>query len=57
MAFAGIMIMIAAGALLSIPGYPFWSLCVFLIDVLVIYGDDGYGGKRHGQRAGARGAM
>jgi hypothetical protein len=47
----------AIGALLSIPGYPFWSLCVFLIDVLVIYGLAVYGGQRHSHRAGARSAM
>jgi hypothetical protein len=32
-------------ALLSIPGFPFWSLCVFFISVLVIYGLAVYGGK------------
>jgi hypothetical protein len=47
----------AIGALLSIPGYPFWSLCLFFIDVLVIYGLAAYGGQRHSQRAGARSAM
>jgi hypothetical protein len=47
----------AIGALLSIPGYPFWSLCVFFIDVLVIYGLTAYGGQRHSQRAGTRSAM
>ena len=36
----------AIGALLSIPGYPFWSLCVFILDVLVIYGLAVYGGHR-----------
>jgi hypothetical protein len=47
----------AIGALLSIPGYPFWSLCLFFIDVLVIYGLAAYGGQRHSHRAGARSAM
>jgi uncharacterized membrane protein (DUF2068 family) len=32
------------GALLSIPGYPFWSLSVFALDILVIYGLVAYGG-------------
>jgi hypothetical protein len=34
------------GALLSIPAYPFWSLAVFAVDVLVIYGLAAYGGQR-----------
>ena len=33
------------GALLSIPGYPFWSLSVFALDILVIYGLVAYGGE------------
>lgn len=33
------------GALLSIPAYPFWSLAVFAVDVLVIYGLAAYGGQ------------
>jgi hypothetical protein len=42
---------IAAGlhaitALLSIPAYPFWSLAVFAIDLLIIYGLAVYGGRR-----------
>jgi hypothetical protein len=36
----------AIGALLSIPGFPLWSLCVFFISVLVIYGLAAYGGQR-----------
>jgi hypothetical protein len=36
----------AVGALLSIPGYPFWSLAVFGIDLLIIYGLTVYGGQR-----------
>lgn len=31
-------------ALLSIPAYPFWSMSVFALDVLVIYGLAAYGG-------------
>jgi hypothetical protein len=42
----------AVGALLSIPGYPFWSLCVFGIDVLIIYGLSLYGGRQAGASAG-----
>jgi hypothetical protein len=33
-------------ALLSIPAYPFWSLAVFAIDILIIYGLGAYGGFR-----------
>ena len=36
----------AIGALLSIPGYPFWSLAIFAIDILIIYGLAAYGGQR-----------
>jgi hypothetical protein len=32
-------------ALMSIPAYPFWSLCVFAIDILIIYGLAAYGGQ------------
>ena len=35
----------AIGALLSIPGYPFFSLAVFAIDLLIIYGLAAYGGR------------
>jgi hypothetical protein len=34
----------AIGALLSIPAYPFWSLAIFAVDVLIIYGLAAYGG-------------
>ena len=34
----------AIGALMSISAYPFWGLCIFLLDVLVIYGLANYGG-------------
>ena len=34
------------GALLSIPGYPFYSLAVFGIDLLVLYGLAAYGGSQ-----------
>lgn len=37
----------AIGALLSIPAYPFWSLAIFAIDLLVIYGLAAYGGRRY----------
>ncbi len=33
------------GALLSIPAYPFWSLAIFAIDILIIYGLAAYGGR------------
>ena len=36
----------AIAALLSIPAYPFWSLAIFAVDVLVIYGLACYGGDR-----------
>jgi len=32
-------------AMMSIPAYPFWSLALVAIDVLVIYGLAAYGGK------------
>jgi hypothetical protein len=35
----------AIAALLSIPAYPFWSLAIFAVDVLVIYGLATYGGQ------------
>ena len=35
----------AIGALLSIPGYPLWSIAVFGLDILVIYGLVAYGGQ------------
>jgi hypothetical protein len=33
------------GALLSIQAYPFWSLTIFAIDILIIYGLVAYGGR------------
>jgi hypothetical protein len=35
----------AIGALMSMPAYPFWSLAVFAIDILIIYGLAAYGGR------------
>jgi hypothetical protein len=35
----------ALAAMMSIPAYPFWSLALLAIDVLVIYGLAAYGGK------------
>lgn len=35
----------AIGALLAMPAYPFWSLAVFAIDILIIYGLAAYGGQ------------
>ena len=40
----GVASLNAIAALLSIPGYPFWSLAVFTIDILIIYGLASYGG-------------
>ena len=40
--FAGLS---AIAALLSIPAYPLWSLAVFAVDVLIIYGLAAYGGQ------------
>ena len=31
--------------LLFIPAYPFWSLAIFTVDVLIIYGLVAYGGR------------
>lgn len=39
----------AIGALLSIPAYPFWSLTIFAVDVLIIYGLAAYGGYRRSE--------
>jgi hypothetical protein len=36
----------AIGALLSIPAYPLWSLAIFGLDLLIIYGLSAYGGQR-----------
>ena len=36
----------AIAALLSIPAYPFWSLALFAVDILIIYGLAAYGGQR-----------
>lgn len=33
------------GALMSIPAYPLWALCLFAIDILIIYGLAAYGGQ------------
>jgi hypothetical protein len=35
----------AVGALITIPGYPFWSLAIFGVDLLIIYGLSAYGGR------------
>jgi hypothetical protein len=36
----------AIAALMSIPAYPFWSLTIFAVDVLIIYGLCAYGGRQ-----------
>jgi hypothetical protein len=35
----------AIGALLSIPAYPFWSLAIFAIDIIIIHQVAVYGGR------------
>jgi hypothetical protein len=35
----------AIAALMSIPAYPLWSLAIFAVDILVIYGLAAYGGQ------------
>jgi hypothetical protein len=35
----------AIAQLLFIPAYPFWSLAIFTIDILVLYGLTAYGGR------------
>jgi hypothetical protein len=44
--WAGVVIagLNAIAVLLSINAYPLWGLCVFAIDLLIIYGLVGYGG-------------
>src|SRR3954470_5668373 len=36
----------AIAALLSIPAYPFWSLAIFAVDIMIIYGLAAYGGQQ-----------
>jgi hypothetical protein len=43
----------AIGALLSIPAYPFLSLSIFAIDVLIIYGLAAYGAQGRPDTASA----
>jgi hypothetical protein len=45
--WAGIVIVSinAIAQLLFIPAYPFWSLAIFTLDVLVLYGLAAYGGR------------
>ncbi len=35
----------AIGALMSVPAYPLWSLAIFTVDLLIIYGLAAYGGQ------------
>jgi hypothetical protein len=37
----------AIGALMSIAGFPLWSIAIFGVDLLIIYGLAAYGGRRH----------
>jgi hypothetical protein len=39
---AGVAVLVA---MMSIPAYPFWSLTLVALDILVIYGLASYGGK------------
>jgi hypothetical protein len=39
----------AIGALLSIPAYPFWSLAIFAIDIIIIHQVVVYGGAGVGE--------
>ena len=41
----------AIAQLLMMPAYPLWSLCIFTIDILAIYGLIAYGVERHGGSA------
>jgi hypothetical protein len=41
----GIAAISAIVALMTIPAYPFWSLAVFAVDILIIYGLAAYGGQ------------
>jgi hypothetical protein len=41
----------AVAALLSIPAYPFWSLAIFAIDIIVIYQVAVYGGAGYEDKA------
>ena len=36
----------AVSALVSIKAYPFWGICLFAIDVMIIYALVSYGGRR-----------
>jgi hypothetical protein len=40
----------AIGQLLFVPAYPIWSLCIFAVDVLIIYALAVYGGARLRER-------
>jgi hypothetical protein len=42
----------AVGALLSIPAYPFWSLAIFAIDIVIIHQVAVYGGAGVGEARG-----
>jgi hypothetical protein len=46
----------AIGALLSIPAYPFWSLAIFAIDIIIIHQVAKYGGDEMDASAARRAA-
>jgi len=41
----GILSLNAIAQLLMIPAYPFWSLSIFAVDILAIYGLVAYGSR------------
>ena len=51
MAFASILLFViglnAIGQMLSIPGYPLWSLTIIAMDVVALYGLCTYGSRQN----------
>jgi hypothetical protein len=47
----------AIGALMSIPGYPFWSLAIFALNIIVLYQVTMYGSEPAGPAATPRGSQ
>jgi hypothetical protein len=41
----------AIAALLTVPALPYWSLAIFFVDVLIIYGLVAHGGHQYGREA------
>jgi hypothetical protein len=42
----GVAALNAIGQLYFLPAYPLWSMAIFAVDILIIYGLSVYGGKR-----------